>query len=285
MELKWADRRPIGALFPAGSSPELRMTRNPRGWFNDKSLDVTTPNGLALFRRRLLSYADFSVRILKAMNAQGVIVWDIEGQEHVEVTYVGDPRAATQMAPELDYLNVVDEFFKRFRDAGLRVGVTVRPQKLSFKDGKWRQETSDDPSRELIDKIAFAKNRWGATLFYIDSNDAYDTDSVKNAARAFPDILLIPEHEISRTYAYAAPYGEVRGDYVSTPRLVRDLYPGAFSIINVFDGNVAGAKPQLIEAVRRGDILLFQAWWANPNNPIVQAIYAAAAKQLEGVTP
>ena len=67
---------------------------------------------------------------------------------------------------------VIDEYFARFKRAGLRVGLTIRPQTVvvSNETRHVEQSESKDPAEVLIGKIEYAKKRWGATLFYIDSN-------------------------------------------------------------------------------------------------------------------
>ena len=88
-------------------------------------VDVATDAGRATLKKRLMDYADRSIRILKDLDAQGMIVWDVEGQEFTyAVGYVGEPRS---LPGDIDA--IIDEFFKKFTDAGLRVGVTIRPQR------------------------------------------------------------------------------------------------------------------------------------------------------------
>ena len=88
--LDWRDRRPIRALFLATS--QAHPERNPRGWFiNAKDVDLTTPEGLAKWRTRLMKYADESIAVLRDMGAQGMITWDPEGEEFANAAYYGDP--------------------------------------------------------------------------------------------------------------------------------------------------------------------------------------------------
>jgi len=70
---------------------------------------------------------------------------------------------------------------------------------------------------------------------------------------------------------------QVRGGHFSTPADVRDIYPHAFSVLYVADGPVEENKAALIEAVKRGDILLFRGWWDDPFNEMVRQIYKANA--------
>lgn len=125
---KWQDRRPIGRIIMCSSA--MGCAGNPRGWFNDRQLDISSKEGLAKFGARIFAYASNAVTICKDMNAQGVIVWDIEGQEFPHpVSYIGDPRALPDIAPEMDA--VADEFFMKFRAAGLLTGITIRPSRIA----------------------------------------------------------------------------------------------------------------------------------------------------------
>jgi hypothetical protein len=279
-QLHWADRRPIGAIFLATTPPDEK-TSNPRGWFGDSRLDVTSPAGRAEFREHLLHLADGAIQIMRDMNAQGAITWDIEGQEyHHATTYIGDPRLVDSLAPEMGA--VADEYFARFRAAGLRVGVCVRPQLLRREpDGKTANQTIvDDPTNMLIDKIAYAKKRWGATLIYLDSNvngtdpNPLDASIIERVAAAFPDCLLIPEHSNLRYYAYSAPFAELRHGAMATPESARDVYPRAFSAIYTADGPLDLYKDNLKAAVRRGDSLMYRTWFTDPQNQKVKAIYS-----------
>jgi hypothetical protein len=197
-QLKWKDRRPVGTVTLA--SAHLNSPTNPRGWFQDSKLDVTTEQGRAEFRSRLLHMADSIILVLRDMNAQGMVTWDIEGQEHPSAIYAGDPRALASMAPEM--AEIADTFFRRIRDAGFRVGVCIRPQELVFDTthkNVYEREVSN-PGELLMQKVAWAKQRWGATLFYVQYNGEpsrpMDADILQRIAVAFPDVLLIPEHKI-----------------------------------------------------------------------------------------
>ncbi|MEI9973816.1 MAG: hypothetical protein WDO73_18245 [Ignavibacteriota bacterium] len=161
--LQWKDRRPIGTVFLATTG--MANTRNPRGWLLDRNLDVTTPAGRVELKSRILQSADSTIRILRSMNAQGGIVWDIEGQEFPQATYAGDPRQFNALAPEME--GTADAYFARIRDAGFRVGVCVRPQELVLDPAHHTatERDSADPAARLMEKIVWAKNRWGATLF------------------------------------------------------------------------------------------------------------------------
>jgi hypothetical protein len=275
--LNWPDRRPIGEVFLASAA--TNWPKNPRGWLADERVDITTPEGRADFRNRILKLADATVTILRDMNAQGAITWDIEGQEYAQaVGYMGDPRLCSKLAPEM--AGVAEEYFKKFRDAGFRVGVCVRPQQLKFlSDKKPTQDTVADPAKVLMDKIKFAKERWGATIIYLGSNvnpgdpNPLDAQVLQKIVTAFPDILLIPEHSNFRYYAYAAPYKELRQGYTSTDEAVRAAYPNAFTFISTVDGPLDYQRKTLTAAVKRGDSVIYRSWYPDPQNEKVKALF------------
>lgn len=278
-QLKWSDRRPIGAIFLATAG--LNDPNNPQGWFGDSHLNIKTPSGKADFRQRLMVLADSAIAIMKSMNAQGAITWDIEGQKFANlVSYLGDPRIVNDVAPEM--ADAADEYFQRFRNAGLRVGITVRPQQLTLSpsDKGAVQTASPDPTQLLIDKIAYAKNRWGITMAYVYSNvnatdgNPMDPAVIQKVAAAFPDVLLIPEHSNLRYYAYSVPYKELRRGETSTSADVRGVYPDSFSLIYTADGPLDLYHKSLVKAVQQGDSVMFRTWYADPQNEKVKSLFA-----------
>lgn len=279
-KLNWPDRRSIGMIHLSSSEAQFKVNGNVRGWFGDKAVDVSTEAGRENFKKRVLQRADESVRILKAMDAQGAIVWDLEGQEYPHATsYLGDPRS---LPPEMEIIS--DEFFQKFRDAGVKTGLCIRPQmpvRSAYNNNVFQIETPD-PAQTLIDKIAYAKKRWGCTLFYVDSNGdpnvPFDAAIFAKVLSAHPDVLLIPEHQAARYYAYGAPYDELRGGVASTPDSVREIYPRAFSVIAVADGPTEKRRTELVKAVKAGDVLLFRAWFEDVFNAQVKSVYDEAKK-------
>jgi hypothetical protein len=275
-QLKWKDRRPVGTVFLASSG--LNSPTNPRGWFQDTKLDVNTEEGRKEFRTRMLKVADATIAILRDMNAQGMITWDIEGQEHPKATYAGDPRLFATMAPEM--AQVADEYFQAFRKAGFRVGVCVRPQEivLDTQHKNVYERDVPDPGELLMQKIAWAKQRWGVTLIYVDSNGEpsrpLDADILQRIATAFPDVLLVPEHKNVRYYAFAAPYFSLAHQGIaSTPGPVKAVYSNAFSFVNTADGQINKHRDDLIAAHKQGDVLMYRSWYDDPANAEVKGLY------------
>jgi hypothetical protein len=286
--VSWNDRRPIGAIFLASSG--IKVETNPRRWIlNEGKIDVTTDQGKAVFREALLKMADKSIKVLKGANAQGMITWDPEGQEFLRSCYYGDPRLTPALAPETEVkddrgMTAIDEYFDKFRRAGLKVGVCLRPQQITMVDGKPVQGTADNQraAKVLKGKLAYAKKRWGCTLFYVDSTvgataASLDPDVFKAVADAYPDVLLIPENESMRYFAYSAPLNSyVHHKVTSTPAGARTVYPNAFSVLMAPDGDRSEDHAALITAVRKGDILLFNGWYNNEGVAKIKKIYEEA---------
>ena len=295
--LSWDDRRPIGRLFLSSAHAELadNYPTNPRGWFNEKDIDVTTDEGRGQFRERLMKWADRAVEVCTDMGAQGVIAWDPEGQEYPHmISYLGDPRS---LPPEMEPL--ADEFFSRFSDAGLRTGVCIRPQRpvrTAYGDNVFQLRFTDrrDLLTNLSQKIDAAQKRWGCTLLYLDSNVSWCADPVqipeaegysamvddellRELTAEHPDILLIPEWETLRTYAYCAPYSQLNYNKLTAPPPhVLRAYPDAF-LVNAADLKTAEAqKHELTASVKRGDVLFFQGWYPARENAVIRSIYEGA---------
>ena len=264
VRVHWPDRRPIGELFLA--SDYYSSSTNPRGWFNDPSLDVTGPGGAQRFRKALMDYTDQSIANLKRIGAQGAIVWDLEGEQFPhKITYIGDPRLLAQLAPEM--ASVADEFFARLRQAGFKVGMTIRPQQFAFAEGRPTQSQVINIKQILLDKIDYARTRWGATIFYIDSNGGIrrpdEAAQLRYLVKQRPDILLIPEHYYLPYQEFCAPYVSLRkGDSATTSGFALKLFPRAFQALDISDAPDESAD--ITAAWRRQDILLFRAWYRSP---------------------
>src|ERR1043166_656809 len=290
-EVNWSDRRPIAAIFLAG--PQISVGSNPRHWtVNFGEVDVGNDKGKAAFRTALLRLADVSVQVLKDVGAQGMITWDPEGEEFPGACYYGDPRLVPKFAPEMEFKNeagksVIDEYFEKFRSAGLRTGICLRPQDIAMINGKPVHQAADDDqaTRILREKVAYAKQRWGCTLFYVDSTATsgrpFYPDVFKAVAQAFPDVLLIPENESMRYFAYSAPLNSYQHHKItSTPFGARLVYPKSFSVLMAADGDKPEDHSALLNAVRNGDILLLNGWYGGPVAEKIKKLYAEAAPEI-----
>lgn len=330
--VNWPDRRPIATLHPSSShlgagalAAQGKTTKNTRGWsihhVTGDTWDTTSPEGRKEFREKLMEFGKRSVEIMKRMNAQGMIVWSLEGQEFPHtISYVGAPHLLPQLAPEMD--ECADEFFKLFSDAGFKTGMTLRPQdfkkrptyqgemtspygwKLNPPQGfPYWQYDSEDPYGELEKRIAYAKNRWGSTIFYVDTNisnpvlrdgkgrafkdkdgkdrkarDMMDYRIFRRLQEKFPDCLIIPEHETFNYDSSSSPMISIgpRGG------LNRLTWPDGrafavclqnFDMKQPPDYNDPKVQAALAQAFQTGNIVLFDGWYWPKYNDIVKGIF------------
>jgi hypothetical protein len=285
--VNWPDRRAIASLHLASTPTD--PTDNPRGWTVASNINTTTPAGLQAFATDMLSWASNSITIMQQDHSQGMIVWDLEGEQYPQPssTYIGDPRIAEQLAPEWDTIptgtstTLIDQFFALFKNAGLRTGMTIRPTQIETVDGVPTQTAVADEAAELEAKIGYAYTRWGSTLFYIDSNSGYDRDALAQVQTAYPQVLLIPEHSTISTYAYAAPYGQLLTYTVTgTNASTLETYPNGITVVYLADGDTTDNYTALEASVARGDIILFRGWWNDPYNATMTQLYAQAVPSV-----
>jgi hypothetical protein len=310
--LQWPDRRPMGELFMTVSTNSWTpdSSPNPRNYSVAQNINVKTAAGLAAFQQAVLAYADNSIKVLNNVGAQGAIVWDLEGQQFPQdggggsdhcggvagqMSFVGSPDMLPQISPEMD--GIADAFFKKFRDAGLRIGMTLRPQKPVLAGSQSYQDwcpsrNSSSATSLLLQKAKYAHDRWGATIFYVDSDggpsDSLSPDIWAALNQALPDVLFIPENIWFKDWAYTAPLASYWATYkpLHTPPDARTVWPHAATMTYVGDApnhDLANNPDnpnqwnEFVQAVRAGDILAFRGWFDDePLNSQVRQIYEQA---------
>lgn len=276
--VRWPDRRPLGVMMLCRNSSG--WATNPRGWFGDAKVDTTMPAGLVAFNRRLDEQVTRTIANLQATGAQGVVFWDLEGLEHPP-GYVGDPRLLSTLAPEMDA--AVDRVMARLRAAGFAVGVTVRTESAERPSGGGLVfRTLSDPVQQVQAKIAYAQNRWGATIFPLlgEKGDALALGTICRRINASsPGVLLVPTGADAETYRWGAPWFDpVKTRTTLAPDEARRTDADAFAVIALLEAPyLKSHHDDLVRAVRAGDVLSFRAWTANPEQQAVRAIHQAAA--------
>ena len=269
MLLKWPDRRPIGRTFIGDWFPvqawAVLMGEVPAG-----PVVVTDE-----FRRRVMQSADADVVSLKQADAQGMIIWNVEGNKPAWLQYVGDPHMVEILCPEMNA--IADEYFRKFRDAGLRTGVCLRPTVVRKgrdpNSGKLTILQDHDFTRSVVDilgdKIDYAKRRWGCTLFYVDSNVLWKVrgsdpkgsnalmcaDDWDELCHRHPDVLLLPEHSYMRYYTSSVAYDQMDMGAGVTPPLIKRTWPQSFKCL-VLDWPSLRQYDKMVQAIRNGDILM-----------------------------
>ncbi len=290
--VNWPDRRPIYAWF--SSDHGHQSATNPRGYLWDPTLDVSN---ISAFQTKMLAQAQSILTSIKSrpVQPQGIVLWDLEGQEFIQpTTYVGDPRVLSEgYAPEMNA--VADQVFAMFKAAGLKVGITLRPDYLqwgpkatmpstcnfnsdnNYKDyyiavdapllqkfyacyapntwslipnGNGGQTVYQSTQMQqvinlLLSKVAYARARWGTTLYYVDST-VWDggapitADIFRALQQAYPDSLFMPEESYIGTLAAAMPYAAQNGSHNSlfAPVTWRFAYPNGGQVTNLSNCSV-----------------------------------------------
>jgi hypothetical protein len=107
---------------------------------------------------------------------------------------------------------------------------------------------------------------------------SYYPDAFKAVADAYPDVLLIPENESMRYFAYSAPLNSYMHHRItSTPVGARMVYPKSFSVLMAPDGDRPEDHDALVNAVRNGDILLFNGWYSSDGTGKIKKLYQEAS--------
>ncbi len=319
--LDWHDRRPIGMTFimkeeSEGHGPTIGMdTLNPRrlGGRDMNAVDAFSPAGQSMISRWMRQLAYSTVTTMRDMGGQGIIMWNPEGAPLGG--YPGSPEMQTIWAPELS--EPLDEYFRIIREAGFRTGVCIRPWNWfwnpSFANRPgWHPASNiyphSDPlqwnlrsliphhvgwwevfptARQMSAKIAYAKKRWGATLFYVDTSQIYvpfgaegetrnwrahvmRADVYRHIREDHPDVLIIPEIYRGRLayLGHVAPYGQVHVHRIAPmhgPDYTRDIFPHYFGFHVVHDsGGPDPYKERLFRLHERvwGEVLSADGWGA-----------------------
>ncbi|GDY13783.1 hypothetical protein LBMAG53_26610 [Planctomycetota bacterium] len=209
------DRRPIGSWVLCQGSTVM----NPRGWFGDERADYRGAAGATRFATALVAAADAGIEDLRAHGAQGVILWDLEGNHEQIQRYPGDPRLIGDIAPEMD--SAADGLFTRLASAGFATGVRIGVHPFRRVGDRLVVDPDDDRMLdEATARIAFARTRWGCTLFFLGHNltragldqmaaggaidpehHATPTAVILALQARFPGCTFIPEYAADETWA------------------------------------------------------------------------------------
>lgn len=288
--LEWKDHRPVLRLFFGGGLPKeqaLANLQNPD--------QIQPPPVDEKFRTNLLNRMKSTVEAARVIDAQAVILWDLEGGTFPHaVTYIGDPRLIRVLNPQMDL--VIDEAVKILRDGGLRVGMTLRPSRVVYSEEKKTAAHSHtdakDPYLELEAKVEYAQKRWSCTVFYVDTNFFWRPygpekkwqsgqiaqDVWARLYQKFPDTLFIPEFGNVVDYRATVPYGEADMGNYGTPSIARALYPNSFRVIVVEDADPYENFDRFVAAVQQKNALMtFGFSPASQNVIAISRINRAAA--------
>jgi hypothetical protein len=184
---------------------------------SQQAISPTNPYGFHGGHRRIdtaegaKEFCDKIVPALKESGGQGVIVWGQGGD---------DPRGA-MYRPDFDVLPPEVEkhwplLAQRFKEAGLKLGVTTRPRHMAVRRD-WRQDEiididPDDPShREMLWRRFENMLKKGCTLFYLDSfGDSLEDVKLMRWLREKlgPDVLTFCEQQCDAILPLSGGYSE-----------------------------------------------------------------------------
>lgn len=256
----WSDHRPLGRVVLSGlmGPPGQQPASNPSGWLFDPA--ITLQHGD--FSAHMTALVDRAIAGLRRADAQGVILYGIEGGLHQHTLgFPGDPRLLPEFAPEFDA--IADTLFARIRTAGFRVGVTISPWRIERRGRTWHKnlETANEANAEIeLDRrIAYARQRWGCTVFYLNiagpevpSHIRVPSAALRNVALRHPEVLMIVEKPTMIQTAFGAGQA-LADDHVPPGRAVARL--------PWFGANPTPAM--LAAAKANDDILVFDPLEAN----------------------
>lgn len=273
--LDWPDRRPINRLFFRGGAPKEQIIAH----YRDPENNPPPKPGNEKFQKGVIDGIERAVSAAKQSNAQGLIIWNIEGGSFPHpTTYIGDPRLVKIFNPDFDA--VADEAFKLITDAGLHAGVCIRPTQIVYKPDEdtvghrftpvLEAHEKNPVVEQLGAKIKYARDRWGCTLFYVDTNFVWrprepegkwdagmiQADVWRMLLKRFPDILIIPEFGYPEYFGLVGVYKEYDMGYRGTPERISRIYPRGFHVAVIEDADPHEKFDLMVRNVREGDSLM-----------------------------
>jgi len=158
--------------------------------------------------------------------------------------------------------------------------------------GGWQDywQTQSAAAADIIAKASYAYNRWGATLFYVDSNGWYGAGQYapqiwQQIQAAVPNALFIPEHSNAVQFPYISAFNDAGkfGAYNSAEANDLIPYPNAF-IVSFNNGNTMNHQAEIAAGICHGDIYGLSGWW-NSGEAVPLAAAIAKAATMTGCYP
>jgi hypothetical protein len=277
--LNWTDHRQMlrGDLFqydPTASSPQ-----GFQGGF-----DINAPANAQRFDDWVMAYAARNIATAKAVNAGTWIEWDLEGKQG-GYNYKGNPSLIDVLNPGWAHKDssgeaLIDRFFKAFKDAGIHIGVCVRPWTLTVDAGG---NISQDTTVSGVDSVArqmdYAWNRWGLDVFYVDSPQQQQTAAYRAMMLARPKLLMVPEDVPESWLQFSAPMVWSGGNVINWQTVPRTLYgPQGWGVYYHQDLDNPAIVANLLNDAQLGTSVLNDGWMG-PSFPGIQTavgVYAIA---------
>jgi len=139
----------------------------------------------------------------------------------------------------------------------------------------------------LENKVAYAHQRWGATVYYVDSTvysngGSFNFNVFRQLEQDFPDCIFMPENQTPLYFGGAPAYSSIEGYYeTALPDLSTMVWPNAFTVVEAVDdvdvtpGDSGSYFNTLESSLEQGNIL-FDDTYDNG----IDAIYNAAESTI-----
>lgn len=134
-----------------------------------------------------------------------------------------------------------------------------------------------------LDKIAYAKARWGIKWFYVDSN-VTNPLVYRDIMSAHPEVILLPENYNSVMWGATSMYegSQPTPRFFATPDAARRVWGDrAFSYIV---GPLASRLPEIAAGLQKGDGVMVDCWFVYSACTNTTAVYNTAALASSVVT-
>jgi hypothetical protein len=147
-----------------------------------------------------------------------------------------------------------------------------------------KEQIYENGGKETLPRAKYAHDRWGCTLFYLDSiSGVFGYWSMDEAARGLPDCLFLPEWAVARSYRCSAQLSVtgITGYRRGVPPEIQAAWPDAFcgmfhlDYAGIASGKNEAAREDLETAVRRGNLPVFDCFYDNADAvKAISAVYA-----------
>jgi hypothetical protein len=198
---------------------------------------------------------------------------------------------------------IADEMFALITSAGIRAGVTLRPQIITATPG-WNESippnrppwpyyqrklllpSSKQPDEDAIlanlqRKASYAITRWNCSVFYVDST-GFPLVSVWERLRvAFPDVVFIPEQSGPLDFGSVTP---LQNDWSGVPLGVSEftkvIWPAAYNyqLMQVKVNLTKYPVRDWAVLAKAGDVFRVDGWYDSAHNKFIEEVLAAAEK-------
>jgi hypothetical protein len=146
---------------------------------------------------------------------------------------------------------------------------------LGGRQAYWQSQAA--AAADIISKATYAYNRWGATLFYVDSNGWYGdgpwtAQTWATIQAAVPNALFIPEHSNAMQFPYVSAYNDALtfGSYNSAESGDQIPFQNGF-FVSFDNGTSMTPVPQIAAGMCHGDIYGLTGWYNSGEAPVLAA--------------